>query len=147
MNGPGGWVGWRRAPLIVQLPPLKANLSGEAAAASTSSFCINKAVPVCLWTLVQSTVSSYSQRLPCGLGYLFYFLFFFLFFSMSWEFCASLKSFLCFEIVPTPFWLESALIETLVCRKSLYLEEWRLYGAGDCPAVSVTFPESGAPSV
>lgn len=144
VNGPAGppdgSVGWKRTPLIAQLPPLKVNLSEEAAAASTSSFCIDRAVPVCLWTLVQSTVSSYSKRLPCGLPYLFCFLFF----SMSWKFCVSLKSFLCFEIVPIPFCLESALIETLVCPKSLCLEEWSLYGAGDCPAVSITFPEPGS---
>lgn len=78
-NGPAGpldgWVGWRRAPLIAQLPPLKSNFSGEAAAASTSSFCIGRAIDVCRWTLVQSTVSSYSQRLPHGLVYLFIFCF------------------------------------------------------------------------
>lgn len=125
VNGPAGppddgWVEWKRAPLIAELPLLKANLSGEAAATSTtSSFCIDRAIPVCLWTLVQSTVSSYSERLPCGLVCLFCFLFF----SMSWKFSVSLKSFLCFEIVPTPFCLESALRETLVCPKSLYLEE------------------------
>lgn len=71
------------------------------------------------------------------MGWLFFFLF--LFSSISWEFCVSLKSFLCFEIVPTPFCLESVLIETSVCPKSLCSEEWSLYSAGVCPAVSVTF--------
>lgn len=42
---------------------------------------------------------------------------------MSWKFCVRLKSFLCFEIVPTPFCMKNVLLETLVCPKSLCSEE------------------------
>lgn len=49
---PDGWVGWIRVPLIALLHPLKVNLLGEAAIASNSPFCIDRATPV--WTCLSS---------------------------------------------------------------------------------------------